>query len=141
MQVRVAKSHPGPGRVVYRYTVRNGTAHLITDVEVGFDRSHGVPELRLAPIGWDGEKVPASSTASPPGWDFAVVQTEEDSLVNVEWSAPEDGIAGGATLSGFSVTLAEEDSLYERGHWNVIMGTGPQTRYSGTLRPRVTLPK
>ena len=45
------------------------------------------------------------------------------------------------SVGGFSVTVAEEDSLYERGHWTVIMGTGPQTRYSGALTPRVTLPK
>jgi len=133
VQVWVAKSHPHPGQVVYRYTVRNGTTHLLGTVSVGVTSPLGDPELRLAPIGWDGTTAPASSTTSPPGWDFAVITTEEESLVTVAWSGPEAEIAGGVTLSGFSVTLSEEDSLYERGHWTVIMDNGPQTRYSGAL--------
>ena len=135
-----------PGAVTYRYRVVNGSAFEITTLLVGYDYFTNSPELRLAPIGWNGDSVPSTSARSPAGWHFAVIQTEEDSLVNLEWAIDTlaTGMLGGTT-GLFEVTLPAEDPRYASGHWVVYLNSASQIYYVGNLEsaatpaPRVSL--
>jgi hypothetical protein len=117
IQVRVAKGVSDSGRVEYRYAVVNRSAFPITALLVGYDEYYGRPQLSAEPYGWDGDNVPRSSFRSPAGWEFAVVPTEEDSLLYVEWSITEHGrvIQSGDSIAGFAVVLDGDDPAYGAG--------------------------
>jgi len=130
-----------PGAVTYRYRVVNGSPFEITTLLVGSDSdstdSYGRPELRLAPIGWNGDSVPSTGARSPARWHFMVIQTEDDSLVNLEWQVDTlaTGILGGAAESRFEVTLPREDPQYAGGHWVVFLNSGSRISYAGRMEP------
>jgi len=133
VQVMVTKLTPQAGRYVFRYTIVNGSAFPITNVLIGTDYDGGAHELTYAPIGWDS----ATVYKSPPGWDFRVVTSEEDTLGHIQWDISRTGeeILGGGTLGGFEVTLDEVDQAYEHGHWTVYLNTTEEPLYTGWLQP------
>ncbi|MEK7348831.1 MAG: hypothetical protein AABZ94_08145 [Candidatus Eisenbacteria bacterium] len=130
VQVFVTKVLAGPRRVEYQYTVTNGSTFPITKLLVGDDEYYGRPRLLGEPVGWDGDTIPASSFRSPPGWRFAVLPTEEDSLIEITWttSSPSRVIRGGESLGGFAVVLEQADSTYDvGGMWTTyMMGDSPR---------------
>lgn len=130
VQVFVRKFQPGPKRVEYHYSVANGSAFPILKLLVGFDEYYGRPLLNSYPVGWDGDTIPGSSFRSPPGWQFAVLPTEEDSLIEITWtnSSPTTAIRRGDSLGGFVVVLERADSTYDvGGMWTTyIMGDSPR---------------
>lgn len=135
VQVLVTKLVLAPNRVMYRYTMTNGSAFPITTLIVGFDKFSGVPQLTAEPIGWDGETVPAANYESPSGWQFVVRPTEEDPLIAVKWEIgnPAAALNGGASLGGFAVVVDRTDSAYENGMWMVYLsGEAP---YFAQLQP------
>jgi hypothetical protein len=103
--------------VEYHYTVVNGGAFPVHTLLVGNDEYYGKSLLSRYPIGWDGETIPSTSYQTPPGWDFAVEPTEEESLVVVKWVASNQGraIMGGESAGGFAVVLDSADPAYESG--------------------------
>ena len=129
VHVFVRKAQPGPKRVEYHYTVTNRSAYPISTLLVGLDEYYGRPRLNGAPVGWDGDSIPPSSFRSPRGWKFAVLPTEEDSLIEITWtiSSPNWAIRGGESLRGFSVVLERADSTYDVGGvWTTyVMGASP----------------
>jgi len=137
VQLVVTKLIPQPGQIMYRYNVVNGSAFPITAITIGYNYFLTKPELRFAPIGWDGSAVPPSSVQSPPGWVFSLIQTDDDSLVSIRWTAAnqQEFIKGGKSLAGFSVLLTDADSLYELGHWTSYLSTSAQTPFSAALQP------
>jgi hypothetical protein len=126
---------PMPGRVEYHYTVSNSGGFPVHTLLVGNDEYYGRPLLGHYPIGWDGDTVPSSSFQAPPGWDFVVEPTEEDSLVVVKWVTSKQGtpIRSGESRDDFEVVLDQSDSAYESGgKWTTyLIGEAP---VSGTLR-------
>jgi len=125
VQVLVSKNTK-PGAVTYRYRVINGSAFEITSLLIGFNYFTNSPELRLAPLGWDGDRVPSTSARSPARWQFAVIQTEDDSLVNLAWEVDTlaTGMLGGTNSSDFEVTLpAPPSSVFGRN--GVKIGPNP----------------
>jgi len=139
VQVLVSKNTK-PGAVTYRYRVINGSAFEITSLLIGFNYFTNSPELRLAPLGWDGDRVPSTSARSPARWQFAVIQTEDDSLVNLAWEVDTlaTGMLGGTNSSDFEVTLPGEDPQYARGHWAVYLNSASQIYYTGNIAPAAT---
>ena len=107
VQVLATKLIPQSGQIMYRYNVVNGSAFPITTLTIGYNYFLTKPELRFAPIGWDGSAVPPSSVQSPPGWVFSLIQTDDDSLVSIRWTAAnqQEFIKGGKSLAGFAVLL------------------------------------
>jgi len=134
VRVIVEKAQGRAGRVTYRYLVINGAASPITSLLVGFDRTEDRTEVLRAPVGWDGERVPATSYSAPHGWGFAVVRAEEDSVLYFQWEigAPEYSLWSESRTNAFSVVLAEEDSILESGRWTAILD-GRQVWASGRL--------
>lgn len=137
IQVLVTKLQPSPGQFVYRYTVINGSAFPITDVQIGRDYFKGIVELQYAPSGWDGVAVPSSSYKCPPGWTFQNMASEEDSVAFLQWSTtrPNKAIMGGASLGGFEVTVPVYDLAYEAGSWTALMDSAEEPTYSAGLQP------
>jgi len=139
VQVRVTKSVQGPGRVVYRYEVLNGSAFPITALSIGNDYFDDETELDMAPLGWNGDslpRTPASSVESPPNWKFGFIPTEGGEPGTADWNAatPAHGVMGGDSLGGFAVILLKEDSAYEQGHWTAYLNTNEEILYSGSLQ-------
>jgi hypothetical protein len=124
-----------PGAITYGYRVVNGSAFQISTLMIGFNHFLDAPELRIAPTGWDGTNVPAANFRSPTGWKFEVTQTEEDSLINLQWQVDSltTGLVGGATLGGFEVTVAQEDTRYADGHWTVYLKSAQQDYFTGAI--------
>jgi hypothetical protein len=137
VQILVTKLQPTPGEFVYRYTVINGSAFPITDVEIGRDYYQGVIQLNFAPKGWDGSTVPASSYKSPPGWSFRNEAVEDDSVAFLHWSSdrPGEAIMGGASVGGFEVTVPTYDAPYEHGSWTVLLDSADEPTYTAVLQP------
>lgn len=129
VQVLVRRHAQAPGRLEYRYTVINGSAFPVHTLLVGYDEYYGVPKLASYPVGWDGDSLPSSSYGAPPGWEFQVQPTEEESLIAVEWRLSRQGraIMSGETLGGFAVVVEHADSTYDRGGmWTAyLMGESP----------------
>ncbi len=139
VQVRVTKSIPGPGRVVYRYEVLNGSAFPITAISIGNDHYSDETELDVAPLGWNGDSLPqtpASSVESPPNWSFQFLPTEGGEPGTADWDAstPAQAVMGGDSLGGFAVTLPKEAPAYEQGHWTAYLNTNEEILYSGSLQ-------
>ena len=134
VQVLVSKVTK-PGAATYGYRVVNGSGFEITSLLIGFNYFSDSPQLRLAPIGWDGNSVPSTGAKSPAGWEFEVTQTEDDSLVNLMWQVDSllTGIPGGTTQSGFEVTLPVEDTLYASGQWVVYLNSASQGYYTAKI--------
>ncbi len=126
VQVFVSRLTPAPGRVAYRYTVVNRSTFPVTTVLVGFDEYYGVARLRGCPEGWDGDSIPSTSYQAPPGWEFRVQPTEEDSLIAVKWVRTRGGsaIQPGGSLGGFLVVLPEADPAYDRGGLWTVYASG-----------------
>jgi hypothetical protein len=135
VEVRVSKVTPEPGRIQYRYTVVNGSKFPITALLVGYDDYWRLPRLKLPPVGWKGGEVPSTSFLAPPGWNFVVQPSKEDSLISVKWEISEKGgvIRGGESAGGFAVLVDGADHAYENGVWTVRMGAGDQSAFSGAL--------
>jgi hypothetical protein len=135
IQVLVTKLTPQAGRVEYHYTVTNGSAFPIHTLLVGNDEYYGRPLLSRYPIGWDGDTIPSSSYQTPPGWNFAVEPTEEESLVVVKWVTSKQArpVMGGESAGGFAVILGNADPAYEAGGmWTAyLMGEEP---FWGTIQ-------
>ncbi len=132
----VAEESPGRfGGATYRYVVINNSSAPVTSVLIGFDGAAGVSELLTPPLGWDGTEAPPTSFTSPDGWRFSVTRTEEDSVMNLTWQIedPSSSLWTGTRLTGFSVTLPREDTLYESGHWTAILSSGPRPSLSGRI--------
>jgi thiol-disulfide isomerase/thioredoxin len=132
----IAEEMPGRfGGATYRYVVINDAGASISSVLIGFDQAAGVAELVTPPIGWDGAEAPPTSSTSPDAWHFSITRTEEDSLINLVWEVDDASQAlwSGGRLSGLSITLPREDSLYETAHWSAIFNTGPRASLSGRL--------
>jgi len=136
IQVLVTKLIPQAGRVEYHYTVTNGSAFPVHTLVVGFDQYYGVPKLSGEPIGWDGDTIPSSSYQAPPGWNFEIQPTEEESLMAVKWVVSKKGraIMGGESAGGFAVVLGQADQAYDNGGlWTAyVMGESP---FWGALQP------
>lgn len=124
-----------PDAMTYGYRVVNGSAFQISTLLIGFNHYLDSPELRIAPAGWDGSNVPATSFRSPNGWHFEVTPTEEDSLINLQWQVDSltTGLLGGGTLAGFEVTVPQADSKYETGHWTVYLNSAQQNYFAGSI--------
>jgi len=124
-----------PGAITYGYRVVNGSPYEIATLLIGFNHFLTAPELRIAPVGWDGSNTPASSFRSPTGWRFEVTQVEEDSLIYVGWQVDSvtTGLRGGVTLAGFEVTVAQQDPRYESGHWTVYLKSAQQDYFTGSI--------
>jgi hypothetical protein len=116
------------GRVEYHYTVVNRSAWPVTTLLVGYEEYYGRPRLGGEPIGWDGDTIPSTSYHAPPGWQFQVEPTEEDSLIAVRWETTRPGAAlmPGKSLEGFAVALPEPDPAYDKGgFWTAYMNGAP----------------
>jgi len=124
-----------PGAVTYGYRVVNGSAFEITSLAIGYDYYTNTPQLRIAPIGWDGNSVASTAARSPADWALTVTQVEDDSLVYMVWRVDtlKTGILGGATKLGFEVTLPEEDDRYTTGKWVVYLNSASQSYYAGSI--------
>jgi hypothetical protein len=125
VQVRVSPINLDDGKVKYRYSVINNSAHAVVALRVGFDYQHGVPELSVLPLGWDfATGLPQGSVTSPPGWEPMIVTQEESNYHFLKWKSegPASDIKTAQTLSGFSVTLPQADDRYETAHYDVILG-------------------
>ncbi|MGE5188866.1 MAG: hypothetical protein ACM3NF_02290 [Gemmatimonadota bacterium] len=135
VEVLVTKATLRPDRIVYRYTVVNGSRYPITGISIGFDFDHGTAELTRAPKGWRGGVIPDSSSTSPPGWSFELVPMQDGGPATADWviQRPTDALAGGQTLSGFSIFLSAEDAAYEQGHWTAYVDTDEVVAYTGSL--------
>ena len=120
------------GLVRYQYTVINGQDHPIHRVAIGYDYPHRDNQLCVEPVGWDGDTIPSTSFEAPPGWEFAVIPTEEDSLFEVAWQGHAGLIQPGATVSEFSVLVDREDRSYEDGNWVAYL-IGADVRYGALL--------
>jgi hypothetical protein len=136
VQVLVTKLQPTPGEFVFRYTVMNGSAFPITDVEIGRDYYQGVVQLNFAPKGWDGNTVPTSSYRSPPGWNFQLDAAEDDTVACLHWFSdrPGEAIMGGASAAGFEITVPTYDAPYEHGFWTVLLDSADEPTYSNLLQ-------
>lgn len=135
VEVLVTKAVLRPDRILYRYTVVNRSRYPITGISIGFDFDHDTAELTRAPVGWRGGAVPDSSFAAPPGWSFELIRTQDGGPATADWEIqrPTDAVAGGQTLSGFSISLSAEDTAYEQGHWTAYVDTDEVIAYTGTL--------
>src|SRR5262245_41907182 len=72
------------------------------------------------------------------GWKFEVTAHEDEDKINVDWLVNRSELnnrqlLGGESLGGFSVTVAQDDTAYEKGHWKVYLNTGQAIGYVGTL--------
>lgn len=125
--VKVSQQTLTDGKVTYRYRIENKRtadtlSNTIVQFAVGYDYYHGIPELKVPPVGWTFESgIPQSSAKSPRNWRVNLITTEESAELNLQWQ--NDGssdILPGQTLSGFSVTVPEADNRYLTGHWTVF---------------------
>jgi hypothetical protein len=135
VRVVVEKGRPRSGGFAYRYLVINNAVSPITGLMVGFDGDAGRAEFLTAPLGWNGIEVPPENMLAPAGWRAYVTRTEEDSVINLAWDnvSPGRAIFTESRLAGFAVRLANEDSLYESGHWTVTFSGGPVASLTGRL--------
>ncbi len=117
IQVLVTKLTLQSSRIMYRYTVVNGSAFPITGAVIGYDQFYGKPLLKGQPTGWDGDSIPSASYETPPGWVFAVEPTEEDSLTDIKWeiSGTTGGIPGAESVGGFAVVVGQAEQAYDTG--------------------------
>ena len=137
VHILVKKVHE-PGKILYRYTVVNGSEFPIARILIGFNDAIGMPELDYGPLGLDSTGVPSTSYKSPAGWDFRMEETEEEERVDLEWTASRGSdILGGSTLDGFEVALGDSDENwpYEGGHWVTYLNSTEQMSFSGRLQP------
>lgn len=139
-----AMQDAGPNGVsLYRYRVRNNAQRPIVALMVGSDYFHGTSELSVYPVGWTLENgLPATSATAPAGWSAAVIATEENPYIEVEWRNAGTGDVGpGRELGGFGVLATSSSPAYLTGHWTVVFDDG--TAQSGMLisegNPRIVV--
>lgn len=134
--VRVTVAEAATNSVTrYVYRVENRTKQPIVGLLVGFDRSTDQPQLHEAPLGWTFDAgLPPSSGGAPQGWTLRVVTTEESDIIYLDWSNdgdPQWDVAPGASVGGFSVTLARPSAEYRTARFDAILGNA--THVTGTL--------
>ena len=134
VRVTVAESAAG-GVTRYVYRVENRTTQPIVGLRVGFDRATDQPQLRESPLGWTFDAgLPPSSGGAPRGWTLRVVTTEESDIIYLDWSNdgdPQRDIPPGASVGGFSVTLARPCAEYRTARFDAVLGNA--THVTGTL--------
>lgn len=104
---------------IYTYTVTNTGNRPITGFEMGYDYRHGVPELSGA----------FPTITSPVGWTGYVVTMEESDKFDVNWRS--NTIPPGQTVTGFSLTVPQENATYLSSHWTVAFHDNPM--YASSL--------
>lgn len=123
------------GATRYVYRLENRTRQPVVGLRVGFDWSTDQPQFREAPLGWTFDAgLPPSSGGAPQGWTLRVVTTEESDIIYLDWSNdgdPQWDIPPGASVGGFSVTLARPSAEYRTARFDAVLGNG--THVTGTL--------
>jgi hypothetical protein len=125
--VEVAQTPQQDGSVWYHYSVSNNSDSDLVAVQIGYDYDRGNPELGAAPIGWTPDQgIPASSVASPSGWDPSFVTTEESASAQLLWQAQggTTGLAPGKAMTGLDVRIPGVDTAFSAGHWTVVLADG-----------------
>lgn len=151
--VSVYGTHQG-GNVVYHYQVRNNAAGQIRRFYLGCDcrslEDTGLPELQTRPVHAHATRtddfgtwyqLPPDAVGHPPGWRVRLLRPHGARGHWLEWYMPAvagTGIAPGATLGGFSVTLPRADETYLVARY-ALHGPGASTA-GGTLLLADTTP-
>lgn len=125
VQVLVTEQEAG-SQTIYHYRVINNSPSPVVSLRIGFDYQHGVPQLPVAPAGWDPDSgLPATSAAAPSGWETRVVTTEESPFFDLQWSnesGPAADIAPGASRAGFRIVVPQPVAAYRTGHFDATLG-------------------
>ncbi len=126
-QVTVYGTHQG-GNVVYHYEVRNSGAGEIRRFYLGCEcrapGESGIAELQALPVNAQPVRtdafgtwyeLPADAVTQPGGWRTRLLKPHGSTGHWIEWYMPaaaKPGIPAGATVTGFSVTIAGADETY-----------------------------
>jgi hypothetical protein len=122
---------------VYHYALQNGKSGMVEHWELGYsddepqDKNsiNNGGQLRVLPIRSDpkydraDEPLPSRSYSAPAHWGASFTRVEETEGFFISWAveAPSNelGLAPGARLSGFGVTLPRPDNAYLTGNWTL----------------------
>lgn len=118
-------AHTLNGQPAYTYTIKNTGDHPILGFSIGFDHYTGSSEL-------SGEH--PHEVISPDSWESRVIALEESPYYEVRWEPipGTDGLAPGASKSGFTIVMRNPTPRLLNGHWTAIFD-GPPTYASSSI--------
>jgi hypothetical protein len=120
-----------PSSVTYTYSVTNNGEYPITGVSIGFDYYHGTSEL--------GGTLPINALRAPTSWTGRIITLEESANFELRWETiSQNALLPGQTITGFRVTLPQEDQRYVNSHWTVIVQGSPT--FASSLLQQVATP-
>jgi hypothetical protein len=130
-KITVSSVSNADGSYTYAYSVTNlDQSRYLRGLDVGFNRVGSILELVWPPVDWtddsDGGLTAVTATA-PPGWNMPrLTFFEESSGHFLHWTVANDesGVAPGATLGGFSVTVPQSDPTHTTSHWTARFASG-----------------
>lgn len=138
VKVQACQQNLTNGEVKYNYQIiNNETANVVT-LWIGYDNYHGIPQLVVPPVGWDPltEKLPGTSSSSPPGWIASVIPQEESYYHRFEWTTEDNnslGVLPGKTMGGFSIILPNADDTYLNSNFTAVLNDG--SSFSALMEP------
>lgn len=158
VRVAVYAQHQG-GNIIYHYEVRNSGPGELREFFIGCDcpltvadrtpqlqaLPAGVQPASLKPAGLAVIDAPAQSIRQPPGWRAQIAQLAGAPGHWLAWRMPaarsNAGIMPGQTVTGFSVTLPQEDAAYLEGSYTAhVVHNGRRLQIVGQLALADTTP-
>jgi len=112
------------GGMLYRYSLHNGSAHIVVGLVID-SGEHGGSGGNGGPPAGDSA-VPEPAPKAPGGWRGVKISTEEMSYLRVEWrGSPQNGIRSGQTSAGFEISTSRPNPLYLHPRWTVDFADAP----------------
>jgi hypothetical protein len=125
MAIVAGYTHTINGRQAYTYIITNTGDNPILGFSIGFDHYTGSSELSGEhPLG----------VISPDSWESRIIALAESPYYEVRWEpiAGTDGLAPGASKSGFTIVMRNPTPRLLNRHWTAILG-GPPTYASSSI--------
>ena len=121
----VVCTHTVNGQPAYTYIIKNTGNHSIIGLSIGFDHYTGLSEL-------SGEH--PHEVVSPDSWESSVIALAESPYYEIRWEpiAGTEGLATGASKSGFTIVMRNPTPQLLNGHWTSIF-SGPPTYASSAI--------